>query len=54
MPMILDQHAVTRLEEEMVLNIASTHKGDFAPKTEGRTVEKGIKEIKHKTKQIEK
>jgi hypothetical protein len=29
-------------EEEIVLNVASIHKGHFATKTEGRTVEKEI------------
>jgi hypothetical protein len=32
----------------MVLNVASTHKGNFATKSEERTVEKERKEIKHK------
>jgi hypothetical protein len=40
--------AIFREEEEMVLNVASTHKGHFATKTEGRTVEKELKKIKHK------
>jgi hypothetical protein len=31
-------------DEEMVLNVASTHKGHFATKTEGRTVKKEYKE----------
>jgi hypothetical protein len=30
----------------MVLNVASTHKGHFATKTEEGTVEKELKEIK--------
>jgi hypothetical protein len=34
-------------EEEMVLNVASTHKVHFATKTEGRTVEREFLEIKH-------
>jgi hypothetical protein len=29
-------------EEEMVLNVASTHNGHIATKTEGRTVEKEL------------
>jgi hypothetical protein len=32
----------------MVLNVASTHTGQFATKTEGRTVEREHLEIKHK------
>jgi hypothetical protein len=35
-------------EEEMVLNVASTHIGHFATKTEGRIVEKELQGIKHK------
>jgi hypothetical protein len=32
----------------MVPNVASTHKVQFATQTEERTVEKELKEIKHK------
>jgi hypothetical protein len=40
--------------EEIVLNVGSTHtKGHFATKTEGRTVERELKEIKHKKKGTE-
>jgi hypothetical protein len=37
----------------MVLNVASTHKGHFATKTEERTVEKELKVIKHKKKRTD-
>jgi hypothetical protein len=37
----------------MVLNVASTHTGRFATKTEERTVEKELKEIKHKKKKTD-
>jgi hypothetical protein len=35
-------------EEDMVLNVASTHKDHFATKTNGSTVENVLQEIKHK------
>jgi hypothetical protein len=37
----------------MVLNVASTHNGHFATKTEERTVENELKEIKHKQKRTD-
>jgi hypothetical protein len=37
----------------MVLNVASTHTGHVATKTEERTVEKELKEIKHKKKRTD-
>jgi hypothetical protein len=35
-------------EEQMVLNVPSTHKGHIATKAEERTVENELKSIKHK------
>jgi hypothetical protein len=40
-------------EEEMALNVASTQKGHVSTKTEGRTVEKELEEIKHKKEGID-
>jgi hypothetical protein len=37
----------------MMLNVASTHKGHVATKTEGRTVENELQEIKHKNEGID-
>jgi hypothetical protein len=40
-------------EEEMVLNVASTHKSHVATKSEGRTVEQELQEIEHKKEGID-
>jgi hypothetical protein len=42
---------VTTKCREMLHNVTSTHIGHFGTKTEGRTVEKELKEIEHKKKE---